>query len=94
LLITLSQSADFPKVVFHTASEMLLLRLLKSEFVFQSQANTLDFGLEPKPNLLLIFFVFFEEQAEGFFSTELGNTCEVFDPEAVENLGSLQLALS
>jgi hypothetical protein len=73
---------------------MLLLRLLKPKFVFQSKANSVDFGLEPKPNMLLIFLVFFEKQSESFFSTELGNPSEVLDPEAVENLGSLQLAFT
>ena len=38
--------------------------------------------------------MFFQEQTEGLFSTELGNASEVLDPEALENLGSLQLAFT
>jgi hypothetical protein len=54
----------------------------------------LNFGVKPDPDVLLIFLVFFEEQPEGFFSTELSDASEVFDPEAIQNLGSLQVAFA
>ncbi|MFZ0798402.1 MAG: hypothetical protein WAM98_11510 [Terriglobales bacterium] len=68
---------------------MFFLRLLEPKFVFESQSNTLDFCLEPEPDVLLIFLVFFEEQAERFLGGKLGNTGEILNTEAIQNLSSL-----
>ena len=38
--------------------------------------------------------MFFEEQTESFFGTELGNTSEVLHAEAIKNLGSPELAFA
>jgi hypothetical protein len=73
---------------------MLLLRLLKPEFVFEPQADTLYLGFNVERDVPMIVFMFFEEQAEGLFSTELSDASEVLDPEAIQNLGSLQLAFT
>ena len=62
---------------------MFLLRLLKPKFVFKSKSNTLNFSLEPKPDVLLIFLVFFEKQPKSFFRTKLGNSREVFYTETI-----------
>ncbi len=53
-----------------------------------------QFGLETRPYLLVLVIVPVLEQPEGFFSTELCYTSEVFDAEAIQNLGSLQLSRS
>jgi hypothetical protein len=52
------------------------------------------FGLETSPDSLLIAVVLLEEQAEGFFRTELGNAGEVFYTETIQNLSSLQIAFA
>ena len=38
--------------------------------------------------------VLLEEQAEGFFRAKLGNAGEILHTEAIQNLGTLQLALA
>jgi hypothetical protein len=38
--------------------------------------------------------VLLEEQAEGFFRAQLGNAGEILNTEAIQNLGSLQLAFA
>jgi len=53
-----------------------------------------QFGLETRPDILLIVVVLLEEQAEGFFRTKLGNAGEVFHPETIQNLGSFQFAFA
>jgi hypothetical protein len=42
-----------------------------------------QFGLEASPDILLIVVVLLEEQAEGFFRAQLGNSCEIFHTEAI-----------
>ena len=51
-----------------------------------------QFGLETSPDSLLIVVMLLEEQAEGFFRTKLGNAGEILNTEAIQNLGSFQLA--
>jgi hypothetical protein len=53
-----------------------------------------QFSLETSLDSLLIVMVLLEEQAEGFFRTKLGNAGEILNTESIQNLGSLQLALS
>jgi hypothetical protein len=43
---------------------------------------------------LLIVVVLLEEEAEGFFRAQLSNSCEIFDPEAIQNFGSFQFAFA
>ncbi|MFY9743139.1 MAG: hypothetical protein WAK21_14135 [Candidatus Sulfotelmatobacter sp.] len=42
-----------------------------------------QFSFEPSPDSLLIVVVLLEEQAEGFFRTKLGNSCEILHTEAI-----------
>jgi hypothetical protein len=53
-----------------------------------------EFGLEASPDSLLIVVLLLEEEAEGFFRTKLGNAGEILNAEAIQNLGSLQLAFA
>jgi len=50
---------------------------------FNLRCSLRQFGLETSPDILLIVVVLLEEQAEGFFRAQLGNSCEVFHPEAI-----------
>jgi hypothetical protein len=42
-----------------------------------------EFSFVPSPDVLLIVVVLLEKQAEGFFRTKLGNSCEIFHTEAI-----------
>ena len=44
--------------------------------------------------MLLIFLVFFEKQSKSFFRTQLGNSGEILNAEAIQNLSSLQFAFA
>ena len=44
--------------------------------------------------MLLIFLVFFEKQSKSFFRTQLGNASEILNTEAIQNLSSLQFAVT
>ena len=61
---------------------------------FNLRCSLRQFGLETSPDSLFIVVVLLEEQAEGFFRTKLGNAGEILNTESIQNLGSLQLALS
>jgi hypothetical protein len=51
--------------------------------LFNLGGSLRQFGLETSPDSLLIVVVLLEEQAEGFFRAQLGNSCEIFHPEAI-----------
>src|ERR1017187_186456 len=53
-----------------------------------------EFSFETSPDVLLIVAVLLEEQAEGFFRAQLGNSCEIFHTETIQDLGALQLAFA
>jgi len=53
-----------------------------------------QFGLETSPDILLVQVMLLEEQAEGFSSTQLGNTGDILHAEPIQDLGSLQLAFA
>jgi hypothetical protein len=50
---------------------------------FNLRCSLRQFGLETSPDILLIVVALLEEQAESFFRAQLGNSREIFDPEAI-----------
>ena len=90
----------FPQGVFDPAIgvlnfvRLLLLRSPESvEFIlvaFRNVGSTpREFGLKPRPPILIVLIVLVLEQAKGLFGTQLRNSGEVFNPEAIQGLGSL-----
>jgi hypothetical protein len=62
--------------------------------LFDLGGSLRQFSLEPEPDTLLVFFLPLLEQPKGFLRTKLGNSREVFHPEAIQHLSSLQLAFA
>ena len=62
--------------------------------LFNLGGSLRQFGLETSPDSLLIVVVLLEEQAEGFFRTKLGNSGEILNAEAIQNLSSFQFAFA
>jgi len=48
-----------------------------------------QFGLEAKPEVLFIVFVFCEQQAERLLGAQLGNSGKILHAEAIQHLSSL-----
>ena len=61
---------------------------------FNFRCSLRQFGLETSPDSLFIVVVLLEEQAEGFFRTQLGNSRKVLHPEPIQNLSSHQFAFA
>ena len=51
-----------------------------------------EFGFEARPRSLVLTVVFALEQAESFLSGQLGDTGEVPDAEAIQNLCACEFA--
>jgi hypothetical protein len=62
--------------------------------LFNFGGSLRQFVLEASPDRLLVMVLLLEEQAEGFFRTKLGNAGKVLHPEAIQDLGALQLAFA
>jgi hypothetical protein len=61
---------------------------------FNLSGSLRQFGFESTPDRLLVVVLLLKEQAERFLRAQLGNAGEILDTEAIQNLGSLQLAFA
>jgi hypothetical protein len=53
-----------------------------------------QFRLEPGPVVLAGMLLLLQQQAEGFFGAQLGDSGEVFHPEAIQHLGAGEFAFA
>jgi hypothetical protein len=96
LLVPLSKFRDFSQASFDPASQVVPIGLSQTQFIFVMISDLCgslrQFDLEARPYLLVLVIVPVLEQAESFFSGQLGDTSEVLDAEAIQNLCACEFA--
>jgi hypothetical protein len=96
LLVSLSKFRDFSQASFDPASKVVPIGLSQTQFIFVMLSDLCgslrEFGLEARPHSLVLTVVFALEQAESFFGGQLGDTSEVLDAEAIQNLCACEFA--
>ena len=93
-MVPFAKLRDFSQTIFDSAREVVPVGLGRAQFIFVSLSDLggslRQFGFEARPTLLVVVIVLLLKQPESFFSGELRDASEVFDPEAIQNLGALQ----
>lgn len=93
-MISFPKLSDFSQATFDSAGEIVPFGLSAAQFIFVALSHVSgtfrQFDFKARPCALVLVIVFALEEPEGFLCGQLGNSCEVLHPEAVENLAALQ----
>ncbi|MGO9085931.1 MAG: hypothetical protein ACLQBK_11945 [Candidatus Sulfotelmatobacter sp.] len=96
LVVPFTKFRDFSQTVFDPSGEVIPVGLSRTQFILVALpdlgGSLRQFGLEARPSDLVVVCVLLLKQAESFLSAELSHAGKVFDPKAIQNLGSLECA--